>query len=1039
MRTSQPFLKSVAEAYASKYKDYSDICMLFPNKRSGRFFLKYLKETLPKGVTVVAPAIMTISDFIQMLAGRVVNSRIDSLLLLYRCYCQLRGLEVSADNGSGDDFEHFRTWGESLLQDFDEIDLYGVNAEEIFKNVKDWREISANFLTPEQRKVMTEYFGRVDMEADPDKFWREFTDKEGGISPLKQKFLTLWETMYPLYKELNKALDKEGLATTGGAYRIAAANLRRHGRKLLPWQHIGIIGFNALSAQEFDIFSRLASMTVSEDNDEPFAHFFWDGSGPVLNASGSTATRFLAVNRREFPSPEWAEPFLHRSDADSLPEDIRVIASPSNVTQAKIAGDVIAQLIAEVGGDADKAFEDAHVAVVLPDENLLLPLLYSLPEELNELNLTMGYSLRLTSTMSFVSLLRQCYMRQRQLKGKWGFNYSDLRLLLAHPFSHLLFGSEVIGQLNDYIAKSHPYIVTVEEMASFSSDLGTVLRTLASDATPSEVIDYIDEVLSLIKERLEKQGLRGIIKSRLDIAHIETYRDALRRLRDTLHDRGVQANFRTVLALTDRLLGGEQVNFEGDALKGLQVMGMLETRSLDFDTLIIPSMNERIIPMKVRRRTFIPDTLRVAYGMPPSNFQESLFAYYFFRLISRAKRVIMLYDSRTAGGGGAGELSRYVQQLRYLFAKGHLKEEECRFVITGREKPDADIVKKGIVSEKIKEFSVPGSGYNLSASALRTYCDCQARFCYENVLGLRTENESDEYMDPATQGTVLHEAIMELYVPDTKQRKCLLWPGLVLSREYLESLYSDTDRIDTVVRQCINRNHFNLEADEVDRPLTGETAMVAVELRRQIQGIIRYDMKLAPVTLLGVEIKDLQQVNIGGRMVNINMAIDRLDKVKDDDGHEVLRIIDYKTGYVGLEADNMEAVFRPGGKSKNILQLMFYAWMLNRMAPGLKDVKTVRSEIYDVANIHRQDSAKPKQKKDNKSDSEKEGKSDVSRVERLPRIAGAEINNYSEVSADFEERIKNLVDGIFDEQQPFVAACDPTVCEYCSLKTLCGV
>lgn len=1035
----KPFLKSVAEAYASRYKDYSDICMLFPNKRSGRFFLKYLKETLPKDVTVVAPYVMTISDFVQMLAGRVVNNRIDSLLLLYRCYCRLRGLDVSADNDSGDDFEHFRTWGESLLQDFDEIDLYGVNAEEIFKNVKDWREISANFLTPEQRKVMAEYFGRVDMEADPDKFWREFTDKDGKISPLKQRFLTLWETMYPLYESLHKALDSEGLATTGGAYRMAAANLKQHGRKLLPWRHIGIIGFNALSAQEFDIFSRLALMTVSEDNDEPFAHFFWDGSGPVLSAAGSTATRFLAVNRREFPSPEWAQSFLQQSDVCSLPEDIRIIASPSNVTQAKIAGDTIARLIAEAGGDADKAFKDARVAVVLPDENLLLPLLYSLPEEIDELNLTMGYSLRLTSTMSFVTLLRQCYMRQRQLKGKWGFNYNDLRLLMAHPFSHLLFGSDVIGQVNDYIAKSHPYIVTVDEITAFSSELGTVLRTLTSDSTPEDVIDYIDEVLSMIKDRLEKQGIRGIVKSRLDIAHIETYRDALRRLRDALQERGVQANFRTVLALTDRLLGGEQVNFEGDALKGLQVMGMLETRSLDFDTLIIPSMNERIIPMKVRRRTFIPDTLRVAYGMPPSNFQESLFAYYFFRLISRAKRVVMLYDSRTAGGGGAGELSRYVQQLRYLFAKEILKEEECRFVITGREKPYADIAKKGVVSEKIREFCVSGSGYNLSASALRTYCDCQARFCYENVLGLRTGNESDEYMDAATQGTVLHDAIMELYVPDTKQRKRLLSPGLVLNHEYLENLYTDTNRIDAVVRQCINRHHFNLEADEENRPLTGETAIVAVELRRQIQGIIRYDMKLAPVTLLGVEIKDLQQVNIGGRMVNINMAIDRLDKVRDDEGHEVLRVIDYKTGYIGLEADNMEAVFKPGVKSKNILQLMFYAWMLNKMAPGLMGVTEVRSEIYDVANIHKQDSAKPKQRKENSPKSEKESKSDAGRVERLPLISGTEINSYSEVSDDFGKKIESLIGSIFDEEQPFVAACDPAVCEYCSLKMLCGV
>ena len=1020
-----PFLKSVAEAYASRYKDYSDICMLFPNKRSGRFFLKYLKEALPEGTTVVAPHVMTISDFAQMLAGRVINSRIDSLLILYRCYCELRGMDISADsdNNTGNDFEQFRTWGESILQDFDEIDLYGVNAEDIFKNVKDWREISANFLTPEQRKVMAEYFGRVDMEPDPGKFWREFADKDGKISPLKKKFLTLWETLYPLYEALNKALDREGLATTGGAYRIAAANLKKQGRRLLPWRHLGVVGFNALSAQEFDIFSRLSRMTVSEDDDEPFAHFFWDGSGPVLSAAGSTATRFLAVNRREFPSPEWAEPFLRQSDVNCLPENIRIIASPSNVAQAKITGDTIAGLLAEAGGDVKKAFDDLSVAVVLPDENLLLPLLYSLPENLDSVNLTMGYSLRLTSTMSFVTLLRQCHIRQRQSKDKRGFNYNDLRILMAHPFSHLLFGSEAVGRLNTYISKSHPYVVTADEAAAFSPEMGEVLRPLASGATPDEVIDYLDNVLEMVKKQLETQSVRGIVKSRLDIAHIETYRDALRRLRDALNERGVWANFRTVLSLTDRLLGGEQVNFEGDALKGLQVMGMLETRSLDFDTLIIPSMNERIMPMKVRRRTFIPDTLRVAYGMPPSNFQESLFAYYFFRLISRARRVVMLYDSRTGGGGGAGDLSRYVLQLRHLFAKGHLVEEERRFVITGREKPYADTAKEGIVKEKIEEFCKPGSDYNLSASALRTYCDCQARFCYENILGLYTEGEGDEYMDPATQGTVLHNAIMELYVPDVRQRKHLLRHGIILHREHLEQLYADTDRIDNVVRKCINRLHFNLEGEEEDRSLTGETAIVAIELRRQLQGIIRYDMRLAPITLLGVEVKDRQQVRIGDRMVNINMAIDRLDIVRDSDGRDVLRVIDYKTGYVGLKADTMDTVFRHGGRSKNILQLLFYAWMLNRMVPDLRGVKEVRAEIYDVGNIHRQD----------------ETKNDKRGVERLPVIGEEEIKSYSEVSAEFEERIEELVNSIFDEQQPFVAACNEEVCGYCPLRTLCGV
>lgn len=999
----------------------SRMCVMFPNKRSARFFLKYLRDALPPGSTVVAPATVTVSDFVQMLAGRVINSRIDSLMVLYRCWCRLRGLDAAEQGeAAAADFEHFRTWGETMLADFDEVDLYAVNPDSIFKNVKDFREITSNFLTPDQRKVMAEYFGRPDTEVDPQGFWREFAAKDKDLSELKQKFVYLWETMGPLYHALDEALREEGLATMGGAYRLASEAIARHGRGLLPWDRMGIVGFNALSARELSIFGSLRDLEA--DGGGAYADFFWDATGPVLAGGDSTATRFVGVNRREFPSPAWAMPFIKKSDTRELPQEIKVISSPSASAQAKIVGEEIGSM-ARGTADPRHAFADAATAVVVPDESLLLPLLYSLPPDTGDVNLTMGYSLRLTSTSSFIALLRQCHGRQRKVKGRWGFHNADLKTLMAHPYSHLLFGSEAVGSLNAYISRYHPYAVTPEEMRRISPQMAEILTPLGQDSGPGEVADYLEGILLHVRRSMEERGNDGLVKSRLDVAHIDTYRDALRRLRDALTERGIRANFRTVLTLADRLLAAEKVNFEGEPLRGLQVMGLLETRSLDFDTLVIPSMNEKIMPLKARRRTFIPDTLRVGYGMPPSNFQESLFAYYFYRLISRARRVVLLYDSRTSGLGG-GDPSRYVQQLRYLFAKGRLLEQERRFSITGREVTDADVAKDRDVMRRLDGYTQSGSGKNLSASALRTYCNCQARFFYESVLGLRTEEDSDQYMDPATQGTVLHNVIMSLYLPRPAQRERLLEPGLEMTADRIQALIDDTEKIDTLLRRTINRVHFHLdETADIDRPLSGETELVAGELRRQVQAVLRHDLGLAPFTMLGCEIREVLPVEVGGHQVNINMAIDRLDMVRGADGSPVLRVIDYKTGNVHLEAKDMDSVFGPDRKASNILQLLFYAWMLQRMGFDLSGVREVRTEIYDVKTM----AMDPANRRKDEGDGS-----------RLPAIGGVEVSSYAEVSGEFERRMTDLIDGIWDTSRPFAGAADPDDCTYCPLRTLCN-
>ncbi|MDE5874352.1 MAG: PD-(D/E)XK nuclease family protein, partial [Muribaculaceae bacterium] len=306
--------------------------------------------------------------------------------------------------------------------------------------------------------------------------------------------------------------------------------------------------------------------------------------------------------------------------------------------------------------------------------------------------------------------------------------------------------------------------ISVAELRGISQEMGDVLDPTRLGEIPQEVVEYIRYVLNKVKEKLPKEESVGI-KSRLDEDHIEIYLRALQRLSDLLDEYAINMRQATVFRLVDRILAGETVGFKGEPLTGLQVMGSLETRSIDFEHLFVLSMNEKIMPMRARRRTFIPDSLRHAYGMPPSNYAESIFAYYFYRMISRAKEVTLLYDARNSGGISSGYVSRYIVQLRELFAKGEIEEEEWKFTLTGKTESESDIAKTEDVMKLLQPYEDEKSKKNFSASSLNDYRECQARFFYRDVMGINTDPALSEFIDAIGVGNILHELMEALYLP----------------------------------------------------------------------------------------------------------------------------------------------------------------------------------------------------------------------------------------------------------------------------------
>ena len=998
------FLKSIAKAYTSRYADLSEFCFLFPNKRSGTFFLKYLKEESGRHL-MLAPEIKTISEFVSDLSGRVIGSKLDLVFMLYQCYRDLRGLPPAEEDGekAAEDFDSFRSWGETVLSDFSEIDQYLADEDSIFKNVKDYREISANFLTEEQRAVMAEYFGRTDL-GDPSRFWRNFDKEDENLSEVKRNFIHLWRIMSPLYEALKVKLEERGLATTGGAYRLAVENLQERGRDMLPYKKMIAVGFNALSTSEMTLFAEMRDFE-GYDGCDSFCDFFWDATGPVLSEGVNSASRFVKANIKAFPSPEWAAPSLALSDVKRLPR-MRVVASPSNSAQVKIAGTLLDELRQRISA---KEISDARVAVVLPDENLLLPMLYSLPEGMGNVNLTMGYPLKMTSVVPFVRQLRQLY-RNRRANGKTAaFYHRDLRLFLSHPFSHAAFGTDAVNRIIGFIDRHHKATVSLEEIGGFSGKAAEMLDFSSLDENPGGAIEFLDKTLLMVRESLPANGT-GMMKTRLESDHIELYRDALRRLGELLGEYHLPANPNGIFHLADRLLAGVTVGFEGEPLTGLQVMGTLETRSIDFDYIFILSMNERIMPLRARSRSFIPDSLRHAFGMPPSNYAESIFSYYFYRMISRAKEVTMVYDARTGAGLRSGDVSRYVLQLRHLFAKDILEEQNWKFQLSGKTPHSPSIEKSDEIREKLLDFMKEERGKNFSASSLNSYRECQVRFFYQTVMGINTDPEPSEFIDAIGVGNILHSLMEHLYLPPEKRKRCLKTP-VMMQPETLDKLIEEREKLKLLATRLVNEQHFHLPEDKLDTPLSGAAEIVCNQIVGLAVRVMRHDRKLAPFKIYGCEIDDRFRIPLpSGRVVNFKFAIDRLDEIMVD-GRPQLRIVDYKTGHIKLKAESMEEVLCGDYMSEQVFQLFTYAWLLGKMVDPPAGYADVRMEIYDVPKIF---------------------KGEVN----LPEINKLKVKSFKEYEREFSEGIEGMLDSVFEAPE-FSACEDEQRCAMCSLKMLC--
>lgn len=1017
------FLHTIAKEYKKHYGNLSDFTFVMPSKRSCSFLTKEL-NSLSDEVTI-APRIITISDFVAENIPEVTDSRIDLLFRLYECYCSLPGSFARVT------FENFYSWGETILSDFNEIDMQMADAEIIYQNVKDLNSIRTNFFTEEQKAVLREYFGYNPDTINPveNRMWQQFDDLEDadGSPKARKKFLALWMLLYPLYKKFKANLAEAGLTTVGGAYRSAAERIEA-GFEPYPGEKIVFVGFNALSESERRIFAALRDMEISlGGEEEPKADFIWDLAPEVFAEDDDPAIRFVNFNKRSenFPMPSWIENKMIGDITLSKPK-VEVIAVPSNVMQVKVASAELSQMASEI---SNEAIADARVAVVLPDENLLLPMLYSLPEEFQNPNLTMGFPLKHTPVISFAALLKRLNGKCRRSGRSLVFFFEDVRDLLAHPYASLIFDHQKINKFIRHYENKKRIVVTGEELLAIGPNADVVFG-FDADASPSpeDVFAYLNSVYSLIYDEVGKDA-GELLRPEIEQTYIKVYTDALRRLRNCMKDYRLNIGPEGVFMLADRMIAGETVAFEGEPLQGLQVMGVLETRCLDFDRVVILSMNEKIMPRVGRNSTFITNALRNEYGLPPANYQEELFAYYFFRIVARSRQAVLTYDSRTSDNRAPGA-SRYILQLQYLPGDKDFTRREMKF---GIEAP----TRNKISIEKTDEMNSLISNKNFSASSLNHYLHCPVQFMYNDVMGIYADREKIESIDAIDFGTIVHETIEHLYIPDESLREKLLKEPIVITRDYLKSLKTAVNargetRVAEEAKKAILRVHFHVDKDDLDKEqLRGSAVVIYDFVIRYVTNIIDADIKIAPFRLWGCEIKETVPFTLSnGREVKMKMVIDRLDQLGDEGVEKPFRIIDYKTGGVHLEVGDLVEVFGSDYKSNYIFQLSLYAELFLRMIAKDKGFMKGRSleelqenlqlRIYNVPKLPDIKSVSP------------------------PTIGKVVIENFgvfrkieSQSGISFLGLLDDLILKITDPAIPFEAEPNDDLCRYCDYALRC--
>ena len=940
------FQSELAQALLKRHSnDLSDLVVLFPSLRARAFFNDALNELVDRPLW--QPSWSSIDEIMERGSGLVRGERIRLISELFKIYKRHHPTEV---------FDRFYFWGDMLISDFDMIDKYLVDADKLLRNIEDIKEIEADvsYLTKEQERILS--------------FWSSI-GPEVSLTEQKRYFLKVWRSLPAIYKEYREQLFKLGIGYPGMIYRETAERIKRGENIGLTPKRYVLAGFNALSKSEKVLFDHLA-------RSEYGAEFYWDYDDYYVANRDHEAGLFMRDNLSSHPA---TEPISH-DNFTKIKKHMRATACASNIVQVKHISNIINAI--------PKDELDKRTAIVLTDENLLIPLLHSLPESVDSVNVTMGYPIKTTLAYTFVERLFALQLHSRTKGESTQFYYADVMELLSHPYI-MDSRSEVCLKYSHDITANR---ITSVDASMFAND--TLLSLIFSSKCGNwkELSQYVCRILMALLDTQNNMTVEHI--EYLNIVHEEVRKVGL-----SLENCDIDASIEVYTSLLRRHLQGVTIPFEGEPIEGLQIMGILETRNIEFKNVIILSMTDANFPGNLTEQpSFIPYSLRLAYGIPTPEEHEAMYAYYFYRLIQRAERVDMLYCSR-ADEKSTGERSRYIYQLEY----------ESPYTIE-KQSVGVDLkledVKPIEVSKGEKEMAIlnryldPKSGHTLSPTALFRYVECPLKFYFATIAHIKTPDEISSKIDALTFGNILHETMQELYTPLIKKTNV---------KDKITEL-RNKKLIAAAVDKTIARLLQGAESATVEE-FTGDTLLVRDIIIKYIYGgILRYDIERNDYTIVGLE----DPVNCcypisEGRTVNLAGRADRIDMLTD----KTLQIIDYKSSNKPhLEFNGMSALFNGPAKDRisNIFQTILYAMMLSRdrkqeSCPSLFFASQMLSKEYSPYIVD--------------------------------KSKGCEISKYSEIRESFEEELTTVLTNLFNKEVSFTQVEDVDACTYCDYKKIC--
>lgn len=962
----KPFLYQVATLFYQQYgAEIHRLAFVFPNRRAGLFFQKYLSEISEK--PLFSPSILTINDLFMQLSGKHPADKIQMLFRLYELYKQR--------SGSSESFDEFIYWGEMLLNDFDDIDKYMVDARMLFRNVSDLKSLDDdfNYLSPEQVQAIRS-------------FWSSFYPK--GDSPNQQHFLELWEILYDLYAGLRTSLAKDGCGYDGMIFREVVEQLEKEPMSDFPFDQVVFVGLNALSVSEERLLLALQKKGVAD--------FYWDYVGPWVTDPDNKASFFLGRNLRLFPSR------MQLPATGPVQAEIRVMGVPSAIGQAKQVYPILQALADEQQLTDESAL---RTAIVLPDEHLLVPVLNAIPEAIQHINVTMGYPLAGTPVAALMEYILTLQKNIRYIDRVPVFYFRDVLPILNHQYVMAAAPEEVSQLVKDMTAGNRIYVHAADLNRH---ELLSILFTPVQNT--EELSDYLIHVLEALNACLrnnrpnpdDEEMISNSTQTTADIEQefIFHYFATVNRMKEVMREAKIEMRLDTYFRLLKRMTDLITIPFEGEPLSGLQVMGVLETRALDFDRLIILSMNEGIFPLKKAANSFIPYNLRRGFGLPTYEHQDSVWAYHFYRLIRRAKQVTLLYDTRTTGLQ-TGEVSRFVHQLRYHY-QYPLIDELVVYDVASSAVPPISVQKTAEVEKLLSDF-LSGGPRALSASAINTYLDCPLKFYFSVLEQIQEEDEITETVERDVFGSILHKVMEDLYAP---------FKGKLVTADLLKLLRKDQPLLTGTIARAFAELFFK---SPVVRPLEGENFLTGEMIRKYAEKILEQDARFTPFHYIESEKKVRATITLSDkRVVQLKGFIDRVDSLD-----RVLRIVDYKTGSGKLEFESVEGLFDKEAKDrpKAVMQVFLYAWMYQQLPeytgmpiqPAIYYLRTLFQRSFDPVV------------------EQKKGRGKVDKV-----------NSFQEFVADFEDKLRQCLDEIFNLDIPFTQTETGKACAYCSFRGLCG-